>query len=88
MKIPLSEGRMKASFCPYCETILDSWLIPEDDEEPSKGDFTICLTCENVLRFGESLKVEIPHPNEIAEHCDLMELGERLDVMRRAKESE
>ena len=56
--------RMTPALCPWCGYTLDA-AGNMKDQIPKEGDFTVCLGCVSVLRFGPGLKLEIPSRAEI-----------------------
>ena len=55
--------------CPNCGVMNDSatCLTGGEMEEPAVGDFTVCVSCGNLLRFGYGLVVERLGPRDLAD---------------------
>jgi hypothetical protein len=52
--------------CPNCGVMNDSATSLGDEmEEPAVGDFTVCVHCKNLLRFGYGLVVERLGPGDV-----------------------
>ena len=66
--------------CPNCGVINDSATSLTDEmEEPAVGDFTVCVHCKNLLRFGYGLVVERLGPQDLADLAVALEqLGKQL----------
>lgn len=47
----MKETRLTPTPCPRCGHKLDAASSPEANVEPNEGDFTICLKCQDILRF-------------------------------------
>jgi hypothetical protein len=45
-------GQMPLRICPFCSWRLDGVTNLTSKERPSVGDFTVCINCHSVLRFG------------------------------------
>ena len=51
-----SRSRTPKSQCPECHRMLDmACTIAGPKLTPKVGDYTICMYCNNILEFGESL---------------------------------
>jgi hypothetical protein len=49
---------LPAQLCPVCGHLLDSHSAVEDHgKRPEDGDFSVCLACGSVLRYGADLKL-------------------------------
>jgi hypothetical protein len=61
-----------ASVCPECGAYVDSaTCINEEGAQPEVGDFTICIRCHVLLKFGYDYKLE---PATKAEFDDVIRL--------------
>lgn len=49
--------RLPAFDCPTCGKKCDAVTTPEGDYTPEPGDFTICIGCQDVLCFTDSLEL-------------------------------
>lgn len=58
-----------ASVCPGCGTTLDAAAHPTEDVAPSAGDITVCLHCQEILQFDETLSLVRPSREEIDAAC-------------------
>lgn len=84
----MTETRLFPTLCPHCGHLLDAATGLEAGTKPSPGDFSICLSCIEPLRFNDDLRPVAFAPGEYealaqthpAEHAEL-ERGRR--VMRR-----
>ncbi len=43
--------------CPTCGYTSDSATALEDGKRPKVGDFTVCINCAGVMRFGSDLQL-------------------------------
>lgn len=43
------------SKCPTCGHILDAATCTYSNARPRPGDFTVCISCGEILRFGEDM---------------------------------
>jgi hypothetical protein len=71
MTSPFETTRLSPDPCPVCKAKLDAVTIltsPKGTPEP--GDFSICLYCGTVLRFGASLRVREAMAGEIQQLQD------------------
>jgi hypothetical protein len=61
-------GRTPLALCPVCFQKLDAYtnLTGHDKAEP--GDYTICIGCRSVLRFGPGLGLEKSSLLEVPVH--------------------
>ncbi len=59
--------KLPPATCPSCGQKLDAATRFEDDLEPSPGDVTICVGCQDVLVFTEELGLRQPTEAEIQE---------------------
>ena len=55
-------------FCPYCFHRLDSATSFDTEESPQPGDFTVCISCANILRYGEGMSLHASSLMEIPAH--------------------
>jgi hypothetical protein len=81
--------RIRESFCPWCGRSLDAAMnIVLDDSPPSPGDFTLCIGCASVLKFGPLLELlAIPDREWIKDPlCELIRNARRaiINMDRRA----
>lgn len=51
-------GQMPMSVCPVCFHQLDGTTNMTGKDEPRVGDFTVCVYCRSVLRFGLDMILE------------------------------
>jgi hypothetical protein len=53
--------------CPYCDYVIDMAAPAgrHDVPRPEPGQFSVCLNCKKVLRFGEDLKLFKVDPRDI-----------------------
>jgi hypothetical protein len=49
---------MPPSVCPVCLYELNGVTNMTSRDEPAVGDFTICINCRSVLRFGLGMTLE------------------------------
>jgi hypothetical protein len=86
MKILLGASRPIAADprCPCCTALLTG-ITPagrrgnEPAKLPNPGDWTVCIYCSEILRFGEGLALQKPTPAEMLTlEADDMEM---LDTM-------
>jgi len=69
MSPPFRTTFVPVSKCPSCGTQLDAATHPTEDVSPSPGDVTICLHCQEILRFDATLALVRPDRAEIEEIC-------------------
>lgn len=66
MEISDTNHRIKVRLCLCCGDMLDcaTQIVKEDrvDEEPTPGDYSVCLKCGYVMVFDEALNYR--HPTE------------------------
>lgn len=60
-----------AQFCPVCFKVLDGVTALTGGVAPVRGDFTICLYCRSVLRYGEGMQLDKSSLLEVPEHSRL-----------------
>jgi len=60
--------RVPTTFCPYCFTVLDAATNLDSKEPPRAGDFTVCIECCGLLRFGEDMSINTGDLMEIPPH--------------------
>jgi hypothetical protein len=61
-------GRMPPSICPVCSWPLDASTNMTGHEAPGVGDFTVCINCRSVLRFGLGMGLEKSSLLEVPTH--------------------
>lgn len=60
---------MPSQFCPRCFKMLDATCsLTDANAAPEPGDFTVCIACAAVLRFGTGLHLEMSSLMDIPEH--------------------
>ena len=64
-------GEMPPSFCPFCFHLLNGATNMQGQSQPEPGDFTICIRCAKVLRYGENMQLEASALEEIPMHSRL-----------------
>lgn len=85
MSAPSKTTFVPASNCPNCGTQLDAATHPTEDVSPSPGDVTVCLHCQEILRFDATLALVRPTPQEIEAICkDQPELRAMIFKYQRA----
>lgn len=52
--------------CPGCGGRFDGAASLTSDEPPDPGDFSVCMTCGTILRFGEGLCVRLATAEDLA----------------------
>jgi hypothetical protein len=58
--------RVKESICPNCGKQLDAATSCYGaKEKPHSGDFSVCLYCAAILRFGDDLNLCLPKKEEL-----------------------
>jgi hypothetical protein len=57
--------RFPAAFCPVCFQVLDAATAMQDKAVPEPGDYTICIECGAVLRFGPKMDLLLSSLMEI-----------------------
>lgn len=60
------------SQCPVCQCLLNASAPHDGKTAPKTGDFSLCVQCGSVLRFGDSLELSQADPTDIvalAETC-------------------
>jgi hypothetical protein len=64
-------NRITASWCPQCNLELDGVTIMRTDGPkdglPEEGDYSICVYCAAILRFGAGLQLRKATPEDITE---------------------
>jgi hypothetical protein len=64
--------RIPGQFCPRCFKLLDATsALTHADDVPVPGDYTVCIQCAAVLRFGTGLQLELSSLMDIPEHSRL-----------------
>jgi len=51
--------------CPTCNYVLDAVSNLDGSEAPEIGDFSICIGCAEILRFGPSMTLYKPSGDEL-----------------------
>lgn len=60
--------QIEGSPCPKCGSFLDGASAVDSNEViPKEGDYSVCLKCGAMLKFGENLKLELLTEAEIEE---------------------
>jgi hypothetical protein len=62
---------LKPSFCPFCFKMLDAASSVRGEEVPQPGDFTVCISCCNVLLFDDDMKLLASSLEDIPMHSRL-----------------
>jgi hypothetical protein len=75
--------RLAPQFCPVCFTLLDAATNLTGKGPPVEGDFTICIGCRSVLRFGAGLAMELSSLLAVPAHSR-MEFAKVLRLMEQA----
>jgi hypothetical protein len=87
----MRETRLPPTPCPRCGHKLDCATHPDSDAEPREGDFTICLKCQEVLRFhldeAQALRVHKVSEADILE-APLDQLARFQRMLTQVKERE
>lgn len=55
------------SQCPKCGCRLDAATHPTEDVASTPGDISVCLRCQEILRFDDSLVLRQPSRTELDE---------------------
>ena len=58
--------RQPESSCPDCGKLLDAATNPETDDVPGPGDFGICIDCQGLHVFTETMGRRPPTEAELA----------------------
>lgn len=53
------------SHCPKCGSRLDAATHPTKDVRPTPGDITVCLHCQEIMQFDDSLLLRQPSNAEL-----------------------
>jgi hypothetical protein len=61
-------GRMPASICPVCSYKLDGVTNLTSRDKPEPGDYTVCIGCRSVLKFGPGMGLEKSSLLEVPVH--------------------
>lgn len=64
-------GQIVPSFCPKCFHQLDAATNMEGKDPPEPGDYTVCIRCASVLRFGPDMMLEMASLTDIPMHSRL-----------------
>lgn len=67
MSLSEQEAKVQEDHCPTCGYFFDSGTIAVGDEtlRPGIGDFTICVNCGELLRYGEGFFVQEVEPEDL-----------------------
>jgi hypothetical protein len=81
-------GQMPLCFCPVCSYKLDGVTNMTSRDAPTVGDFTVCIDCRSVLRFGLGMKLEKSALIEVPTHlrasfAKLIRVMEEMPLPRR-----
>jgi hypothetical protein len=57
--------------CPWCGHLFDRTSNTEGDQEPSEGDFTVCISCAKISVFNADRTVRKPTTAERAQMLKL-----------------
>lgn len=72
--------------CPSCSKILDGFTGIHTKALPKVGDYSICLSCEAILRWVERFSLELAPkvdiPDNVQKLCD-----DLIEMKREGKES-
>ncbi len=63
--------RTAPTFCPYCFKLLDAATSLGTEAVPGPGDFTVCIDCCAVLKYGPDMSLEASSLLEIPMHSRL-----------------
>lgn len=69
-----------AGFCPKCGYTFDA--SAGNDQAPGEGDFSICINCTSILRFGKGLILELASNKDFADAP--LDFVEAIAQVRRA----
>jgi hypothetical protein len=61
-------GRMPLRICPVCSYALDAVTNMGGRDRPRVGDFTVCIECHSVLRFGVGMELQKSSLLEVPTH--------------------
>jgi hypothetical protein len=64
MKKSRATHRLPAVACPGCFSKLDAASSFDGDGPPASGDFTVCLECSAVLRYGPNMELVVTSLSE------------------------
>jgi hypothetical protein len=53
--------------CPTCDHLLNLASNLEGENKPKDGDFSLCIGCGEILRFGHGLTIYKPGSKELQE---------------------
>jgi hypothetical protein len=82
---PVDSYRVPESRCPKCEYKLDA-ATGVDGVSPEEGDYTICIGCESVLKFGAGMTLAEAPPQEVVElFMECPNLSRMLNAVKRIK---
>jgi hypothetical protein len=59
MKKSRAMHRLPPVACPGCFSKLDAASSLDGDSPPVTGDFTVCLCCSALLRYGPDMELEV-----------------------------
>ncbi len=77
--------RLPSATCPSCGKKLDAATTFDEDVEPSPGDVTICLGCQDILIFTEELGLRRPTDQEL-ETLPLLEISQMQRALGQLKQ--
>jgi hypothetical protein len=60
--------RLPPQFCPVCFTMLDAATNMTSEGPPVPGDFTICIGCRSILKFGPEMGRELSSLEAVPAH--------------------
>jgi hypothetical protein len=61
-------GQTPLRVCPFCSYTLDAVTNLTGQDQPQEGDFTVCIGCRGVLRFGHNLTLHKSSLMEVPTH--------------------
>jgi len=61
-------GQTLPQFCPVCFAVLDGVTNLTGPDKPDPGDFTVCVYCRAVLKFGPDLAMELSSLEAVPVH--------------------
>jgi hypothetical protein len=84
MTILGKQVRVRRSACPTCGTTLNAAsAVGEADSKPSQGDFTLCINCGTIMRFGEKLELILCSQQEVKEFMEMEDGREAIFAQSR-----
>jgi hypothetical protein len=57
--------RLKRSRCTNCGSPNDSALPIDNERRPQSGDFTVCIYCNHLMVYDDSMELRDPNDDEI-----------------------